>query len=51
MQQNVTQQNCKYVLGVLAGHFGFDYADRAGIFQNVRLQEYEQRDVKPDQGC
>ena len=49
-KQNLTQQNCKYILGVLAGHLGIDNADRAGIFQNVTLQEYEQRVVKGDSG-
>ena len=49
-KQNITQEKCKYILGVLAGYLGIDNADRAGIFKNATLQEYEERDILDDRG-
>ena len=48
--ENITQKACKYILGVLAGFLGIDNADRAGIFKNATLEDYEKRQKFGDCG-
>lgn len=49
-KENITQKDCKYILGVLAGLLGIDNADRAGIFKNATIEEYEKRQKFGDCG-